>query len=151
MVVSFTYTADRSRTKKGKIENPYIAVWIENADGELVDTIALLFLQHHKKENPAKWLPDLRRWYNVDGSNDTVDTISSATRAPGDYSVVWDGTDSDGSLIPQGDYFISIESVREKGRYSLIREPIQIIGDAFAMELPDQGELNNASIEIIVG
>ena len=108
LVVDFTYTAEG--TSGGGVKNPYVAVWVEDRAGELVATIALWFLQ---SEKGPKWLSDLRRWATVDGSDATIDAISSATRRPGEYSVLWDGTDTDGNLVAQGDYYIAIESSRE--------------------------------------
>lgn len=143
MVVDFTYEADGA----GRILNPYIAVWVEDSTGDLVDTIALWFLQSTKGE---RWLSDLIRWSSVDGSSTTVDTISSATRTPGDYSLVWDGTDTTGVSVPDGDYFICIEAAREHGPYSLIREAISLAGESFDVQLADQGELKNASVQVVV-
>lgn len=139
VVVRFTYAPSRSHTA-----NPYIAVWFEDAEGRWVDTIALWFMQN---QEGLDYLSDLRRWFRVDGTRGTVDTISSATRRPGDYAVVWDGRAADGSPVMKGDYFVCIESAREDGPYSLIREPIQLRDEAFTSMLPDSGELVGAVVE----
>ena len=145
LLLSFTYSA--SSAGSGPARNPYVAVWVEDTGGELVDTVALWFLQSQKG---TRWLSDLRRWYSVDGSNETISTISSATRTPGDYSLVWDLTDLDGNPIGTGDYYVCIEAAREHGPYSLIREPITLATEAFAAALPDDEELTNASVELVV-
>lgn len=145
LVVDFTYAAEG--TSQGGVENPYVAVWIEDQAGELVATIALWFLQTRKG---LKWLSDLRRWATVDGSSASIDALSSATRRPGEYSVVWDGTDTEGNLIPQGDYFIAIESAREHGPYSLIREQISIGTESFTRALEPEGELSDAAVSLIL-
>ena len=145
LVVDFTYSAEG--TSGGGVKNPYVAVWIEDQGGELVATIALWFLQSRKG---LKWLSDLRRWATVDGSDATIDAISSATRRPGEYSVVWDGTDIDGNLIPQGEYFLAIEAAREHGPYSLIREQISIGAEAFTRTLEPQGELSDAAVSLVL-
>lgn len=146
MLITFSYVA--AGDGLGRVRNPYVAVWVEDSDGELVDTISLWYLQTQKG---ARWLPDLRRWYAVDGGESTVDTISSATRTPGDYSLAWDATGLDGSSIEQGEYFVCIESAREHGPYSLIREPVVLNGEEFALELQDDGELTNATVAIVAG
>jgi len=143
LVVRFTYRAD---SVDGRARNPYIAVWVEDDDGELVDTLALWFLQSRKG---SRWLPDLIRWSSVDGSETTVNAVSGATRRPGDYSLAWDGTDINGSPATQGEYFICIESAREHGPHSLIREPLTLSGRAFTTALPAHGELTNASVELV--
>lgn len=141
LAVDFTYAASSSG---GPVRNPYVAVWVEDAGGSLVATIALWFLRNQKG---LRWLSDLRRWYAVDGSSDTIDTVSSATRTPGDYSVVWKGVSIDGTPVPQGDYYICIEAAREHGPYSLIRAPLTIAAVSFAQELAADGELSNATVE----
>ena len=75
MSIAFSYAASSG----SRVRNPYVAVWIEDADGELVETVALWYLQSRKGQ---RWLSDLRRWYLVDGSDATIDTVSSATRTP---------------------------------------------------------------------
>lgn len=143
-VVDFNYTAQGSG---GSVENPYVAVWVEDREGELVATVALWFLQ---SEKGLKWLSDLRRWSTVDGSDAAISAISSATRPPGQYSVIWDGTDTDGSLVPQGEYYIAIESAREKGPYSLIREPITLGAEPFTQAIEPEGELTDAAVSLII-
>jgi len=146
MIISFTYT----RSAGGKIESPYVAVWIEDADGELLETIALFYEQTRRG---ARWLDHLDRWFAVDaariaaGGTDNADTISSATRPPGAYDLAWDGT-ATGTPLTAGDYFICIESAREDGPYSLIREPLRLAGTLPPTPLPDAGELSAATVRV---
>ena len=148
MVISFTYT----HGPVGKVEPPYVAVWVENAQGELLHTIALFFEQTRRG---GRWLDHLDNWYAGDverinaGGADTARTISSATRPPGDYAVMWDGF-AQGVQLPQGDYFIAIEAAREDGPYSLIREPFQLTGALAQTQLPDDSELSGATVRIDV-
>ena len=147
MEIGFTY----SQAAGGKNEPPYVAVWIEDAEGELVNTVALWYEQSQKG---PKWLKDLRRWNTVDedriraGGADVVDVVSSATRLPGAYSVVWDGRAIDGVPVPVGDYFVCIEAVRERGPYSLIRQPVTLAGAPISLPLADEGELVTASATV---
>ena len=41
-----------------------------------------------------------------------------ATRAPGRYSVVWDGRDDNGRPVGQGRYVLHIEAARERGGHT---------------------------------
>ena len=141
-VIAFSYVAAET---SGRVLNPYVAVWIEDSGGELVNTVALWFLQSQKG---LRWLDDLRRWYSVDGTDQTIDQISSATRTPGDYTVVWDLTDDQGLPVVSGEYYICIEAAREHGPYSLIREPVTLSPDLGSVELTDDGELQNAVISL---
>jgi len=140
MLIAFTYAASG-----GRVRNPYVAVWVEDEAGELVDTVALWFKQSQKG---LRWLSDLRRWYSVDGSSATVDTVSSATRTPGSYQVAWDVTDLDGNQVPAGQYYVCIEAAREHGPYSLIREAITLAEGMAATDLADDGELSAASVAL---
>ncbi len=146
MVISFSYTFG----PEGKITPPYIAVWIEDAAGELAQTVSLWYEQGRKG---ARWLDHLSRWYPADldriaaGGTSNISTISSATRQPGTYAVVWDGA-IDGVPAGVGDYFVCIEAVREDGPLSLIREPFFLDGSLAETALPDVGELSMASVRI---
>ena len=146
LVVNFSYTSAESG---GRVHNPYIAVWVEDADGEMINTISLWL-----KADKTKYLRELTRFYEsesayVDAGGD-LDAVTSATRQAGAYSVVWDGTGLDGELVALGSYFICIEAAREKGPYELIREPFTLGAEAFSQVLADNGELGAASIELTV-
>ena len=141
LVVSFTYEPSSSAQAK----RPYVAVWVEDADGNLVDTISLWFEQSGKGQ---KWLSDLRRWYSAGGATDT--TMSGATRVAGDYTVAWDGTDADGDPVVPGHYVLYIEAAREHGPYSLTSGSITISDAGMSVALADEGELSAASAELMV-
>jgi hypothetical protein len=141
LLVSFTYEPSSSNQAK----RPYIAVWVEDTDGNLVDTISLWYEQSGKG---TKWLSDLSQWYQASGGADT--TMSGATRVAGDYTVAWDGTDADGDLVAAGDYVLYIESAREHGPTSLVAGTITISDDGFSVTLDDDGELSGVSAELAV-
>jgi hypothetical protein len=138
LAVHFTYAASGGR---GRVNNPYVAVWIEDTSGTLVDTLGLWYLQNQKGR---RYLNELRRWSSVDG--DPVDTISSATRTPGDYALLWKLVDSDGKSVGAGDYVICIEAAREHGPYSLIQQTFTLGSAPFTSDLASQGELSRATI-----
>lgn len=141
LVVDFTFAA----TSGGRVNNPYIAVWVEDPDGNLVDTISLWFEQG----KGVRWLPDLRRWYAAsDNGADT--TMSGATRVAGTYTVAWDGTDLDGRPVPTGDYVLHIEAAREHGPYELVTGELTIGDEPFRVTLAPSGELTAASAELVV-
>lgn len=145
LVVNYTFAASGGRAR-----NPYTVVWIENSNGELVQTVSLQF-------NPPKgfrWLGDLVRWSRVDqdriakGGADTAETISAATRTPGTYAVTWDGSTAAGGHATAGDYFVCIEAAREHGPYELIRDAITLNGTPTKKTLTPNGELVAASVEV---
>lgn len=146
MVISFTYT----QAVGGLDERPYIAVWIEDATGNLVETVSLWYEQGRRGE---RWLDHLTRWFDGDaaltagGGTSTALTISSATRAAGAYSVVWDGT-AGGVPVAAGPYSVCIEAAREEGPHSLICEPLTLDGLLAETALPDDGELSLGTVRI---
>ncbi|MEL6897994.1 MAG: DUF2271 domain-containing protein, partial [Planctomycetota bacterium] len=119
------------RPKGARYRRPYLAVWLEDADGFPVKT-ATLWMQ---TENPGpRWHRDLTRCYGNDRMRKTVektnlidgvDGISGATRGPGDYETHFDGTDNSGDPLPAGQYTLCLEATRENGTYKIIRQRIQ--------------------------
>jgi len=148
-LISFSYTADTSATASGEsggrghgggmVRNPYIAVWVEDASGSLVRTISLWHLQNGQD----RWLSKLHRWYGASGG---ADTISSATRAAGAYTLSWDGLDADGKALVAGTYTLCVEATREHGPYSLATGELQVSGKALHQELAANGELSAVSV-----
>lgn len=147
--VAFTFAAAASGRPA---KNPYIAVWIEDGSGRMVQTVSL-WLQEGKGQ---KWWSDLTRWYRQDqsrvaaGGVPTADTITGATRTAGDYTVSWDGTDYTGTRVAQGAYHLCIEAAREHGPYELIREPVTLAAAGFEQALTPKGELTRATVTYVV-
>jgi hypothetical protein len=141
LVVDFTFAASGG----GRVNNPYVAVWVEDADGNLVDTIAVWF----ESGKGTKWLPDLRRWYSASDGGDDL-SMSGATRVAGSYTVTWDGTDLDGSPVPSGNYVLFIEAAREHGPYEVVSGELAIGDEPFSIDLEPSGELTAASAELVV-
>lgn len=144
LAIAFAFTPAASG---GRINNPFIAVWIEDASGALVRTVSLWY-----KSSESKYLNRLLRWNAAErawiarGGADTTRTISGATRVAGSYSVVWDAKNDSGALVPQGDYFVCIEAARERGPYELIRDSLSLGTKALQQKLTDNGELTGASV-----
>lgn len=120
---------------------PYVAVWIEDAEGRPLRTIALWGRDY-------RWLPYLRRWYYFHGRDQRlVHAVSRATRSPGRYRIVWDGRANDGSYVSTGRYIVNIEVSREHGTYQLTRQMIEIGSEPFAFDTKGNYEIPRASIE----
>jgi len=106
-----------------RVHRPFVAVWVIDADKKPVRNIALWF-------NKAKYLHEMRSWYSTyydafTTDNNSVSSTSSATRAPGKYTLKWDGKDDAGNLVKAGKYTICIEAAREHGTYQLIRQDME--------------------------
>ena len=130
-----------------RYRRPYVAVWIEDSEGFSVRTLAL-WLQ----AGGSRWHPDLRRWYRDDQARKLVDdtnlisTISKPTKAPGKYTVTWDGLDDGGQPVKAGTYTILIEAAREHGTYQLIRQELTLGDKPIEKKLAGNVEINAARI-----
>lgn len=140
-----------SNPGQGGYRRPYVAVWIEDAEGSPVRTLELWFQQGGRG---MRWLRDLRAWMRgeqlrklADGG-DLATTVSSATRQPGKYSVTWDGKDDQKKPANQGTYFICIEAAREHGTYQLIRKGFPLANKPLKAELGGNVEIKSADIEL---
>src|SRR3954462_2530045 len=113
----------------GRYHRPYVAIWVEDAAGQPVRTLALWV---NNSGRGPRYIRELRRWFGAErsvetqGGPDLVSTISSATRLPGKYSVVWNGRDDRGRPVQQGTYRLLIEAAREHGSYQLIQQDLTL-------------------------
>lgn len=130
----------------GRAKRPFLAVWIEDKDGFPLRTLALWY-------HGERWLPDLKAWYHADSVRSMAEgtqiaaSVSSATRAPGKYTVKWDGKDSAGKAVPRGIYTVAIEVAREHGTHQLIRQELDFSGPGERKDLPANIELASASLD----
>ena len=93
-----------------RYRRPYVAVWIENADGKSIRSITVW------GSKPKYW-PSLPGWWKFAKDDMTlVKSVTRATRAPGKYEVVWDGKDDKGAKVTQGTYTVRVEVHREHGK-----------------------------------
>lgn len=120
----------------GAYHNPYVAIWITGEDRQLVRTMLVLGKETRwREENYIYW----RRF----GRNDAklVDSVSRPTRAPGTYTIKWDGLDDAGKKVPQGKYVLNIEASREKGGHSVQRLELSLGADGAVVEAKPDGEV----------
>ena len=134
----------------GRFHNPYVAVWIENANEALVRNVSL----NYQLGRGSRWLNDLSRWYGAYSRNatalgaDRVQEVSGPTRIPGNYSLVWDGRDEAKNFVPHGTYYVCIEAAVEKGSYQLVRETMQLMGAPATKSAADNGDLQRVKFEL---
>lgn len=125
----------------GRYRPPYVAAWVENAQGLPVRELALWYEQSGRGSN---WLRELLRWSNQNTNPES--TVSGPTRLPGRYSLVWDGKDQKGNPVSQGDYYVCIEMAREHGPYQLFREKLSLASSAFTKTYSPSGELKAVTL-----
>jgi hypothetical protein len=135
-----------ARIEGQRYRRPYLAVWVEDKDKFPVRTVALWFQKD-------RWLPDLRGWYRGDRlrllaeGNEIAQSVSSATRPPGKYTLKWDGKDNKGVAVKPGKYTVYIEAAREHGGYDLLRQEVDLTGGSKQFTLTGGSEITSASVD----
>jgi hypothetical protein len=105
---------------------PYIALWLEKADGGQVTQLAVWYDQKKKDNGGTKWLKDLRQWWRKGGRDLAVplDAVTSATRAPGLHNLTYVGGKAPIDKLAAGDYTLFVEAAREGGGREVVRLPL---------------------------
>jgi thiamine biosynthesis lipoprotein ApbE len=125
---------------------PYVAVWLEDKDHFPLRTVNVWFDKY-------RYLNELRAWYKSDRlravteGRELIDSVSSATRAPGKYTLKWDGKDNQGKYVAAGNYTVFIEATREHGTYQLIRQDMAFTDMPKHVDLPGGTEISAASLD----
>ncbi len=73
--------------------------------------------------------------------------MTSATRNPGRYTVIWDGRDDRGALVEQGEYFTCLEPVRQGSGDYFTREPITLESTPFVAQMEPYGTFQDIELE----
>ncbi|MDE2420521.1 MAG: DUF2271 domain-containing protein [Gammaproteobacteria bacterium] len=116
---------------------PYVVIWVTDASRKLVRTLHVFGPQ-------AKWMDSNYIWWKRYGRMiDNVDTIAQPSRAPGHYTVSWDGKDDAGQRVPQGKYTLHIEATREHGGHSYSTFDIDAAPKSNTQNLPAKDELGD--------
>lgn len=136
--VSWTYSSSGG----GMARNPYMAVWIEDAQGAYVKTLAL-----YHRQSGDNWLRELSGWYTSSGGTDTT---TSGTVPAGSYTASWDGSAAAGGQVEQGTYYVCVESAVEHGSDSLVRQEVKFAGSAVTTTLTPSGSISAASVDYTV-
>ncbi|HVI57374.1 MAG TPA: DUF2271 domain-containing protein [Luteimonas sp.] len=112
--------------KVAEYHRPYVAVWIEGADGKAAADLAAWYMTKDSKEgHGTKWLPDLRQWWRKSGRtlDLPVDGVTGPTRPAGTHALDIDGNDPRLAKLAPGSYTLVVEAVREVGGRELLKIP----------------------------
>ncbi len=131
----------------GRHRNPYVAVWIEDADGNPVRTLALWC----DTGRGRRYLEHLSRWFRAIGTgamgSRVLSQVARPTRVAGTYALVWDGKNDHGQFVALGEYVVNVEMAREHGPYELVRQAVSLGNGPTSATLPGQGELGDVNVE----
>jgi thiamine biosynthesis lipoprotein ApbE len=117
-----------------RYRRPYVAVWVEDARGKPVRTLAFW-------ANKSKYYRELTDWWKIGVNDDAlVEAVTRATRGPGKYELAWDGKDDKGNTLGQGTYTIKIEVSREHGGHVRQSGKIDCKAEAATLKLAKNAE-----------
>lgn len=124
-----------------RYRQPYLAVWIEDEDGRAVR-------QLHVLGDRARWLSELPRWWRHYGRNDPAGALGIArpTRAPGRYTLAWDGRDDRGAAAPPGRYLLRVEAAREHGGHEDAALPFALGAGAVSLHHQGSSEIGRIAL-----
>ena len=114
------------RLDVAEYHRPYVAAWIESADGKVVGDIAHWYQQAGaNKEDGTKWLKDLRQWWRRSGRTQQfpVDGVSGATRPVGKHRISVSSAKPPLAGLAPGSYVLVVEAAREVGGRELLKLP----------------------------
>lgn len=124
-----------------KARRPYVAIWIEDASGNAVRTVSVW-------GKSPRWLPTLSGWWKVAKDDKAlVATNTRATRAPGKYTVAWDGKDDAGKPLPRGSYTVKVEVHREHGKHVFQTGKIDCGAEAATLTLEKNAETGDTIVK----
>ena len=120
--ITFTFTR-----QTGSASNQY-AVWIENAQGQHVKTIyATRWTAAGGYRSRPSSIPVWVRIFNpANAGSDQIDAVSGATPRTGTVTYTWDGTDSRGVPVTNGDYTLVLEGTLRWENQVLYRAPLRL-------------------------
>jgi hypothetical protein len=107
---------------------PYVAVFVEGADGKAAATLAAWYMMKDTDEgHGTKWLPDLRQWWRKAGRtlDVPVDGVTGPTRPAGRHAIKVDARDPRLAALKPGRYTLVVEAAREVGGRELLKIPFQ--------------------------
>lgn len=121
-------TIDIPRINTAEYHRPYVAVWIEDANGKAVSNLSVWYQDKDGREgHGSKWLPDLRQWWRKSGRTlkVPVDGITGPTRPAGKHTLNFGQGHPELARLPAGHYVLVVEAVREVGGRELLKIPFE--------------------------
>lgn len=119
-----------------KYRRPYVAVWIEDAAGKPVRTLAVW-------GNEREYLREMTAWWKVAGGNrQLIAAVTRATRPPGEYKLAWDGKRDDGSHVEPDTYIVCVEVNREYGQHLVRKVKLPCLDEPSQAKIAASAELD---------
>lgn len=137
------------RINAAEYHRPYVAAWIEGADGKAAANLTVWYQDKDTKEgHGTKWLPDLRQWWRKSGRTlkVPVDGITGPTRPVGRHALKFDHKHPELARLPPGRYTLVVEAVREVGGRELLKIPFDWKGQPSSSSAQGKTELGTITL-----
>ncbi|MAK59713.1 MAG: hypothetical protein CMK09_01920 [Ponticaulis sp.] len=138
------------RMSVAEYHRPYIAVWISHPDQKVAANLSVWYQLEAGPEGEGEtWLKDMRQWWRRTGRtlDMPVDGVSTATRAPGQYTLTFTSDDPGLKGLKPGEYILHVEASREVGGRELISIPFEWSEDV-STEISETGETELGEIRL---
>ena len=129
----------KNHTEPKRTYRPYVVVWIEDAQNRVVRTLALW------GEDP-RYQRKLGTWMRLMGDTEAPYMAGRATRAPGAYSLGWNGTDHFGRRVPAGNYTVRLELCREDGPHVVTAAKVECGREPYSATLAETAESDASTV-----
>jgi thiamine biosynthesis lipoprotein len=124
-----------------RVRVPYVSIWITNAAGEEVRTLA------NYADKPRFMRENYVFWDKIGAANQAlVDAVTRPTRPPGAYSITWDGRDDAGRPVAQGRYTVNVEASREHGGHNIQRIEVDLSANPTSAAAAAQQEIGAVKV-----
>ncbi|MEG0556152.1 MAG: DUF2271 domain-containing protein [Comamonas sp.] len=127
LAADLSVTVTVPQLQVAEYHKPYVAVWLENADGGVAANLSVWYDAKMRNAEGTKWLKDMRQWWRRTGRELTmpVDGVTQATKPAGAHALSFaEGKNPLPPLAP-GHYPRLVEAAREVGGRELGSSPVE--------------------------
>lgn len=115
------------RLEVAEYHRPYVAVWLERADGSVAANLSVWYEVKKRDAEGAKWLKDMRQWWRRSGRELSVpiDGVTQPTKPAGKHALSFSEGSNPLPKLEPGQYKLQIEAAREVGGRELLSIPFE--------------------------
>lgn len=119
---SLTLGVEVPRLDVVEYHRPYVAAWIERADGSVATTLTVWYDTKMRNGEGTKWLKDMRQWWRRTGRDlqMPLDGVSAPTKPVGKHQLTFSEGTAALPNLPAGEYKLMVEAAREVGGRELV-------------------------------